>query len=463
MCASAAANIWSPDEQKRLLEAAYNGKSYLHAFSPPLESSDDFISNTCTSLRILNAVRETFIGIPLTLTQLQRLTLSGLIRRLALYGEFDVAEKLARKSGKELSNVLSSWAISRLQTDETETIENIIKKFASETDGAVMRPYAEVALAAVEAGRPKDAVRLLRLEGRIDRKAPLFVKLGDYRGALLAAAEFGDYELFIDTFKAARRKIELRQFADILAEFPERLSDRAFSMVSSYLRRANETESLLTLYSCMESYPNEAILKTRICLKDESVNLSEELNRLASMYSRGRKRVDIYGSHLRKAANTSKVAQFLEETLNLPVGSLSRLSSCDLIHVVIVNVRDDSNRRDLLSTVRDRLKIPGRQFLWTCMAAMKNLKDVRGLFFLVDNFNKGKSPVIPLERFVEVCIELKSVTAALQFCERITDSPEKARSLAKCNHIKEAMDLATGLRSKALIEEINGIASSSRR
>lgn len=62
-CIEAASFEFDTNTQKSLIRAAYFGKSFIPAHNP-----DKYIE-TCRVLRVLNALRDTKIGIPLTYAQ----------------------------------------------------------------------------------------------------------------------------------------------------------------------------------------------------------------------------------------------------------------------------------------------------------------------------------------------------------------------------------------------------------
>ncbi|NXK73564.1 VPS16 protein, partial [Amazona guildingii] len=74
-CIEAAGHEHEPDTQKALLRAASFGKCFLDKFPP-----ESFV-RMCQDLRVLNAIRDYQIGIPLTFTQYKRLTIEVLLDR----------------------------------------------------------------------------------------------------------------------------------------------------------------------------------------------------------------------------------------------------------------------------------------------------------------------------------------------------------------------------------------------
>ncbi|NWU21056.1 VPS16 protein, partial [Dyaphorophyia castanea] len=74
-CIEAAGYEHEPETQKSLLRAASFGKCFLDKFPP-----EGFV-RMCQDLRVLNAVRDYQIGIPLTFTQYKQLTIEVLLDR----------------------------------------------------------------------------------------------------------------------------------------------------------------------------------------------------------------------------------------------------------------------------------------------------------------------------------------------------------------------------------------------
>ncbi|NWH95609.1 VPS16 protein, partial [Aegithalos caudatus] len=75
-CIEAAGYEHEPDTQKSLLRAASFGKCFLDKFPP-----EGFV-RMCQDLRVLNAIRDYQIGIPLTFTQYKQLTIEVLLDSL---------------------------------------------------------------------------------------------------------------------------------------------------------------------------------------------------------------------------------------------------------------------------------------------------------------------------------------------------------------------------------------------
>ena len=88
-CLQSAQHEYLPTYQKNFLRAALFGKSFI----PEIDSEP--YKNTVTKLRVLNAVRDPRVGIPLTWFQLEQLTLPVLLDRLVARRLFPLAYRLA--------------------------------------------------------------------------------------------------------------------------------------------------------------------------------------------------------------------------------------------------------------------------------------------------------------------------------------------------------------------------------
>ena len=66
----------SEPRQRALLRAAVLGRAFCSPSFPPL-----LLVDTCRKLRVLNALREPGVGLPLTMPQLQLITLPVVVAR----------------------------------------------------------------------------------------------------------------------------------------------------------------------------------------------------------------------------------------------------------------------------------------------------------------------------------------------------------------------------------------------
>lgn len=141
----------NPGRQKALLRSVCFGAAFCPnaqtassssvtpdpADSMPQASSHDF-NTTCRMLRVLNALREPNVGIPLTLTQLDALSLEAAVYRLVTYREWLLAYRIAgttepqhRKSPKEASHRLTNSPYSMPLSLPGSTLQEKVRQLLS--------------------------------------------------------------------------------------------------------------------------------------------------------------------------------------------------------------------------------------------------------------------------------------------------------------------------------------------
>ncbi|NXM17714.1 VPS16 protein, partial [Ploceus nigricollis] len=184
-CIEAAGYEHEPDTQSSLLRAASFGKCFLDKFPP-----EGFV-RMCQDLRVLNAIRDYQIGIPLTFTQYKQLTIEVLLDRLVLRRLYPLAiricEFLRLPEMQGVSRILAHWACYKVQQKD---------KSDEEVAQAINRiSYSDIATRAYDCGRAELAIKLLEYEPRSGEQVPLLLKMKRSKLALGKAIESGDTDL----------------------------------------------------------------------------------------------------------------------------------------------------------------------------------------------------------------------------------------------------------------------------
>ncbi|NXK97895.1 VPS16 protein, partial [Formicarius rufipectus] len=191
-CIEAAGYEHEPQTQKSLLRAASFGKCFLDKFPP-----EGFV-RMCQDLRVLNAIRDYQIGIPLTFTQYKQLTIEVLLDRLVLRRLYPLAiricEFLRLPEIQGVSRILAHWACSKVQQKDKsdEEVAQAINHKLGDTPGI---SYSEIATRAYDCGRAELAIKLLEYEPRSGEQVPLLLKMKRSKLALGKAIESGDTDL----------------------------------------------------------------------------------------------------------------------------------------------------------------------------------------------------------------------------------------------------------------------------
>lgn len=235
-CIDAAQHEHEPDVVKSLLQAAVFGRHFLNEQPDPTR----FVE-TARNLRICIALRKAPIDMPLTVPQLERLGITGLITRLAQRRHHLLAIRLCEWVGHPQDSVLFHWACEKIRqargsacTDE-QLCEAVLAKFR----GCPGIGYAEVARVAAEMYRPHLATMLLNHEPRSHAQVQVLLQLsreGDEENQLLMlrlamekAAHSCDPDLLHSALAVAcggdpcAREADVQQLVRLLKEKPQEL------------------------------------------------------------------------------------------------------------------------------------------------------------------------------------------------------------------------------------------------
>ncbi|NXD88422.1 VPS16 protein, partial [Halcyon senegalensis] len=263
-CIEAAGYEHEPDTQKSLLRAASFGKCFVDAFPP-----ESFV-RMCQDLRVLNAVRDYQIGIPLTFTQYKRLTIEVLLDRLVLRRLYPLAiricEYLRLSEIQGVSRILAHWACYKVrrhlggvlpdrgraetlppvplqvqQKDKSdEEVAHAINQKLGDTPGI---SYSEIAARAYDCGRTELAIKLLEYEPRSGEQVPLLLKMKRSKLALSKAIESGDTDLVYTVVLHLKNELNRGTFFMTLQNQPV-----ALSLYRQFCKH-QERETLKDLYN----------------------------------------------------------------------------------------------------------------------------------------------------------------------------------------------------------------------
>ncbi|MCJ1394801.1 hypothetical protein MMC18_007681 [Xylographa bjoerkii] len=213
MCIRAAGHEYSSHWQKQLLKAASFGKSVLDLYN-----SDDFV-NMCETLRVLSAVRDYRIGLPLSYDQFLRLTPGNLIQRLINRQEYLLAIRVSEYLRLPTDKIYVHWATQKVRTstaDEDTICAAVVAKLASKRGVS----FDAIARAAYDEGRAHLATQLLNHEPRAGKQVPLLLSMEEDTLALDKAIESGDTDLIFFVLLHLKSKIPLASFFRLLSTRP---------------------------------------------------------------------------------------------------------------------------------------------------------------------------------------------------------------------------------------------------
>ncbi|KAL8873659.1 MAG: hypothetical protein Q9174_000913 [Haloplaca sp. 1 TL-2023] len=212
-CVQAAGQEFSGYWQKQLLKAASFGKSILDLYS-----SDDFV-DMCETLRIVNAVRDYKIGLPISYDQYRRLTSEKLVQRLINRHEYLLAIRLSEYLRLSTNKIYVHWASQkvRISTEDEDTIcSTVVSKLNNKTGIS----FEIIARAAHDEGRSHLATQLLNHETRAGKQVPLLLAMEEPEIALDKALESGDTDLVFFVLLQLKKKLPLASFFRLLSNRP---------------------------------------------------------------------------------------------------------------------------------------------------------------------------------------------------------------------------------------------------
>ncbi|NXN69322.1 VPS16 protein, partial [Himantopus himantopus] len=239
-CIEAAGYEHEPDTQKSLLRAASFGKCFIDKFPP-----EGFV-RMCQDLRVLNAIRDYQIGIPLTFTQYKQLTIEVLLDRLVLRRLYPLAiricEYLRLSEIQGVSRILAHWACYKVQQKDKsdEEVAYAINQKLGDTPGI---SYSEIAARAYDCGRTELAIKLLEYEPRSGEQVPLLLKMKRSKLALSKAIESGDTDLVYTVVLHLKNELNRGTFFMTLQNQPV-----ALSLYRQFCKH-QERETLKDLYN----------------------------------------------------------------------------------------------------------------------------------------------------------------------------------------------------------------------
>uniref|UniRef100_A0A1A7XRE5 Vacuolar protein sorting-associated protein 16 homolog n=1 Tax=Iconisemion striatum TaxID=60296 RepID=A0A1A7XRE5_9TELE len=239
-CVEAAGHEYDTDIQKALMRAASFGKCFLTEFGP-----DPFVM-TCRELRVLNAVRETSVGMPLTHTQFKQMTLQVLIDRLVYRQFYPLAIEICRylkiPDYQGVSRVLKHWASCKVQQKDLSD-EAIARAVCTKVGDSPGVSYSHIAAKAYECGRTELAIKLLDFEARSGEQVPLLLKMKRSQLALGKAVESGDTDLVYTVVTYLKNEMNRGDFFMTLRNQPVALS------LYRQFCKLQEQETLKDLYN----------------------------------------------------------------------------------------------------------------------------------------------------------------------------------------------------------------------
>ena len=458
LCVSAAAHEYSIPLQQTLLKAASFGKSMLEFFS-----SDDYV-DTCITLRVLTAMRDYKIGLPLSLAQYQQLTPSQLIRRLIHRHEYLLALRLSEYLHLPTNDIYVHWAIQKVRhsaSPEDTILSTVVSRISTKRGIS----FESIARAAYDEGRSHLATELLNHETRAGKQVPLLLMMEEGELALDKALSSGDTDLVFSVLFHLKNQLPLSTFFRLLSTRPI-----ASSLVESSAK-AQDTDLLKSLYyqddrrldganllfsdALRQTNPQTKTDKIRLALKVLSDSPNTNTKDPPTAFHR---------TALSSAAQLLKFQSSLDaeaqtpnnpHPLTPPQGYTHWVGTP--LHPTILSLISQSRPKPAQKLAQD-FHLPDKTYTWLRLRGLVAARAWPDLESLASGSTKQRPPPIGWEPFFEECLAAGNPRTASVFVAKCTGKTGRERSemWMRCGRVRDAAEeLGKGKDAKGL-EELRG-------
>ncbi|KAI0266050.1 vacuolar assembling/sorting protein VPS16 [Gloeopeniophorella convolvens] len=422
----AAGQEWEPAWQRKLLSAANFGKSFLDLYNPT-----DFV-NMGKTLKVLNAVRQFDVGVPITHYQYNYLSPTHLISRLTSRNLHLLALRISSFLSLPPDNVLKHWASAKILKSkpiasgtgkdaeiigDEEVSKAIVEKF--EKLGGASVSYAEIAKKAWEVGRTGLATMLLDHEPRASDQVPLLLMMKEDSLALQKAVDSGDTDLVYHVLLQLYNRLPLGSFFRLIEDGGARLAP-ASRLLQVYAREQNP-EMLRDFY-----YSDDRRVESAVLCLEEARRMQDPTSKITSIKSAQK-----FFSEDRERAFEAKMTD--EYSKLLAFQQTLEKEASERIEFFGLSV-DETIKKCLLNGMSKRadklksdFKVPDKRFWYLKLHALTATRDFEGL----DTFARSKRSPIGYEAFVRHLVARGHTKEAVSYVQRC-DAPRRVDLYVEC-------------------------------
>ncbi|CAN0099865.1 unnamed protein product [Bubo scandiacus] len=391
-CIEAAGYEHEPDTQKSLLRAASFGKCFIDKFPP-----EGFV-RMCQDLRVLNAIRDYQIGIPLTFTQYKRLTIEVLLDRLVLRRLYPLAiricEYLRLSEIQGVSRILAHWACYKVQQKDKsdEEVAHAINQKLGDTPGI---SYSEIAARAYDCGRTELAIKLL---------------------------EAGDTDLVYTVVLHLKNELNRGTFFMTLQNQPV-----ALSLYRQFCKH-QERETLKDLYNQDDNHQELGNFHVHSSYSEKRIEgrVGALQNALDEYY---KAKNEFAAKATEDQIKLLRLQRHLQEDFDKPYLDLS-------LHDTVSNLILDGHHKRAEQLYRE-FKIPDKRYWWLKISALAN----RGDWEELEKFSKSKKSPIGYLPFVEISVKHHNRYEAKKYTPRVTPE-QRVKAFVLVGDLDQAADAA---------------------
>ena len=357
-CIKAAGHEFDAYWQKRLLKAASFGKSVLELYN-----SDEFVEMT-EKLRVLKALRDYKIGLPLSYEQYLRLSPEGLIERLTSRHEYLLAIRVSEYLQIPADKIYVHWASQKVKVSTVDD-EAVCKLIVQRLDNKPGISFEAIARAAYDEGRSHLATQLLNHEPRGGKQVPLLLNMEEDELALDKAIESGDDDLVNFVLLHLKSKLPLASFFRMINTRP-----MASALVET-AARAEDVELLKDLfYQDDRPIDGANVLLTEAMRDTDLTHQTEKLHLASRLLSDSKEPTVVLHQKL-----VSEASQLLktQDALDKDLADHSEFLGLSLNETVYRLVRGGYGKR--AQKIQSEFKMPEKTFWWLRLRALVAKRD----------------------------------------------------------------------------------------
>ncbi|KAK2748113.1 hypothetical protein FQN57_001236 [Myotisia sp. PD_48] len=439
-CVKAAGYEFNSYWQKQLLKAASFGKSILDLYS-----SDEFVE-MCESLRVLNAVRDYRIGLPISYQQYVQLTPEKLIERLINRHEYLLAIRVSEYLRLPVNKVYGHWAIQKVKSS-TEDDDSICQLVVQRLQGQQGVSFESIARSAYDEGRSHLATQLLNFEPRAGQQVPLLLSMEEDDVALDKAIESGDTDLILYVLLQLKRKLPLAAFFRMLNHRPV-----ASALVESSARDQDQ-ELLKDLYY----QDDKAIEGSNVLFRDALAHtdlqqMTDKLRVATRLLSDSQDTV--VQSHLKSLHEAAQLLK-IQEGLDKDLTDGNEFIGLGVNETIYRLIRSGYGKR--ANKIQSEFKVPEKTYWWLRLRGLVAKRDWGEL----EELSKIKKSPIKWEPFYYEILRAGNTRLASAFIPKCGSLPlsEKVDTWVKCGMVTRAAEEALKVKDIKTLEKLRGRAS----
>ncbi|KAJ9219238.1 hypothetical protein DTO169C6_8431 [Paecilomyces variotii] len=440
VCVRAAGYEFDPNWQKRLLKAASFGKSVLELYN-----SDDFVEMT-EKLRVLKAVRDYQIGMPISYEQYIRLTPEKLVQRLVNRHEYMLAIRISEYLLIPADKIYVHWASQKVKVSTADD-DAVCKLVVQRLEGKSGISFELIAQSAYDEGRSHLATQLLNHEPRAGKQVPLLLTMEEDEIALDKALESGDTDLVYFVLLHLKKKLPLASFFRTINNRPT-----ASALVETSAREG-DTELLKDLFYQDDRPIDGSNILLSEALQQTTVQAKTDKLRSASRLLSDSKDAAVV---LQQKALSEEIQLLkVQESLDKDVADGTEFVGLSVNQTVYRLIRSGYGKR--AQKIQSEFKMPEKTYWWIRLRALVAKRD----WGEIEEIAKIKKSPIGWEPFYNEILGAGNTKLASNFVPKCTNLPvaDRIEMWVKCGMVVKAAEEAHKAKDVNTLELLRAKAS----